>query len=158
MKIRRALALAAPMLAATAAQAAADRQRTIGSWLVESVAEDDGGRTVRLSRWERGYSLHYQIWYWRGNSRTFRRAEIVWGNCARGGEEGLDDTANPGAAAVRAALMERLGWCEVPPRHVAAALQGFERAFNLADAWGLEAEAATAAEAEAIANYGSEPQ
>jgi hypothetical protein len=144
-------------IAVGAAAEAANRHRAVGGWRVESVAEDDGGRIVRMTRTGAGYSLHYETWYWRGNARVYRRAAAVRGDCGHEGEEGLDGAADPSAREVRAALAARLAWCDAPAREVRAALEGFGGAFALAYAWGLEAEAATAAEAAAIANYGAEP-
>lgn len=154
--IAASLSAVQPEPPAAAAQAA-DRHRAVGDWRVESAAEDDGGRIVRMTRRGAGYSLHYETWYWHGNARTYRRAAAMRGDCGHEGEEGLDRAANPSAREVRAALAARLAWCDAPLREVRAALRGFGRAFALAYAWGLEAEAATAAEAAATGNYGAEP-
>ena len=46
----------------------------------------------------------------------------------------------------------------VAPRRIEAALAGLERAYALTAAWADEAAARTAAEAQAIADYGRQPQ
>lgn len=161
----RRLALAAVSLAGMAGavialaqpDGARDRRRAVGDWLVEDVAEDDGGRIVRMTRTADDYSLEYHASFWRGNSAPARGASAQRLNCMRGGEEGGDDRArDPRAPELRARLAGYLAECEIPPGEVDAALEGFERAFALASVWAREAAAATAAEAAAIADYGAE--
>lgn len=157
-----ALAVAALLLAGLASAQPSDppgnRRRTVSGWQVESIAEDDGGRVVRMTRSGAQYSLQYETWYWHGNARTYRRAAAMRGDCGQEGEEGLDRAADPTGGEVRAALASRLAWCETPRRVAETALRGFERAFALAGAWAAQAEAATRAEAAAIADHGAQPQ
>lgn len=134
-----------------------DRRRAVGDWLIEDVAEEDGGRIVRMTRTADDYSLEYHVSFWRGNARPNRGASAQRLTCLRGGEEGGTEAADAAqASALRARLADYLAACEASPQEAEAALEGFERAFALASAWAEEAEAATAAEAAAIANYGME--
>jgi hypothetical protein len=70
-RVRRLLsALLVAVLGAGTAGAAepvqGDRSRTIEGWLVEDVAEQDGGRLVRLSRTAQGIRIQYSAAFWRG--------------------------------------------------------------------------------------------
>ncbi len=162
----RALSLAAPLLLTALAGAAIlaaqpapaeDRRRAVGDWLVEDVAEEDGGRIVRMTRDADDYRLEYHMSFWRGNSGPNRSASAQRFTCMRGDGEGGDEArAEVNPAGLRARLAAYLAACEASPQEVEAALQGFERAFALAAAWGEDAEASTAAEAAAIADYGME--
>lgn len=153
---------AATLLAGAAfvsAQPAAheDRRRAVGDWLVEHVAEDDGGLVVRMSREGDDYRLEYREAFWRGNygpARGFQAARL---NCARGGEAGGPDEAPQLAAGeVRRRFADDLAECGASPQEVDAALRGLEGAYALASDWAEEAAAATRAEAEAIADFGND--
>jgi hypothetical protein len=157
----RTKALAATLLAAATAGAALvaaqpfdpppDRRRAVGDWLVEHVAEEDGGRIVRMTREGEGFQLVYRTSHWRGNHHPYRSGEISWHGCSRGGEES-EAEALP-APAVRALLTDWLGQCDASPGEARALLEGFERAFALSVAWNEDAQAATEAEVQAIVDY-----
>lgn len=129
-----------------------DRSRTIGGWRVEDVSEQDGGRLVQLSRTFQGVRLRYSAAFWRGNGGRIQSTLVERSDCTAG--ETLDRNAVPDPKAVRALLAAHLAECAVPPRRIEAALRGFEPAFAVAGTWALEADAATAAEAAAIAEEG----
>lgn len=131
-----------------------DRSRTIKGWLVEDVAEQDGGRLVQLSRGSRGLRIQYSAAFWRGNHGRIQSILVEVSDCTNG--ETLDRNAVPDAKAVRVLITAHLTECAVPPRRIEATLRGFESAFALALAWARDAEAATIAEAEAIAGEGRE--
>jgi len=59
----------AAMLLLLAAAPYPDRQRTVAGWRVEDVAEQDGGRLVRLHRAAAGYSMQF-ILFGRNTSGT----------------------------------------------------------------------------------------
>ena len=61
--------------------------------------------------------------------------------------------AVPRAAEIRALLARHLADCGAAPRRIAPLLRGLEPAWRLASAWAADAEAATAAEAAAIADH-----
>jgi len=149
--------LAAALCAGTASagpQAGGDRSRTIGGWRVEDIAEQDGGRLVRLSRASKGLRLQYSAAFWRGNDGRIQSTLVEVSDCTNG--ETLDRHAVPDPKAVRDLLTAHLAECAVPPRRIEAALRGFEPAYAFALAWARDAEAAAIAEAEAIAEYGRE--
>lgn len=131
-----------------------DRSRMLAGWRIESVAEEDGGRLVRMRRVSAGYHLQFQAAFWRGNAGRIQATLVEYSDCTNGEEIGRD--ARPGLAAIRSLLAGHLRDCGASPARIATALRGIEPAYRLASAWIDEAEAATAAEAEAIANYGRE--
>jgi hypothetical protein len=141
------LALSGP---APAAQA--DRSRTVGGWLVEDRAEEDGGRLVRLSRAAQGARIQYSAAFWRGNDGRIQALLVERSDCTDGEEIDRHAVAEP--RRVRAMLAGLLARCALAPRRIEAALAGFERAYALALDWARDAEAATAAEAQAIADHG----
>jgi hypothetical protein len=131
-----------------------DRQRRVEGWLVEDVAESDGGRVVRMTRTSGPYRLEYHAAFWRGNHGTIQHVSAIGADC--GGSEALDPHPIYHDSEIRARLAAALAECAAPPRVVRAALRGLEPAYALARAWSREANSATAAEAAAIANYGME--
>ena len=133
-------------------QAEGDRGRTIGGWRVEDVAEQDGGRLVRLSRATQDLRLQFSAAFWRGNGGAIRSTLVERSDCTAG--ETLARDSVPDARTVRAVLAAHLAECAVPPRRIEAALRGFEAAYALATIWAGEAGVATAAEASAIEDYG----
>jgi len=152
---------AAPLLLLGAAAASAiaaaethsgDRHRIVHGWLVEHVAEDDGGRLVRMTRTSGPYRLEYHAAFWRGNDGTIQHLSAIGAGC--GGSEELDRDLIYHVREIRTRLTAHLAECAAPPRAVRAALRGLEPAYALALAWDWEASAATAAEAAEIANYG----
>ena len=163
----RLLALAAvPLLVALAGGAAATvedetvrRSRAVGGWVVEALSEGDGGLMVRMRRHRPAFGLEFHASYWHGNRGPVRRATVRLGAC-RAGEPGTFENprAPLPAAAVRERLTRSLEECAASPAEAAAMLGGFARAFALFSAWAGDAERATAAEAAAIAAYGTEPR
>ena len=131
-----------------------DRSRTIEGWLVEDMAEQDGGRLVQLSRSSKGLRIQYSAAFWRGNDGRLQSTLVEVSDCTNG--ETLDRHAVPDAKAVRALITAHLAECAVPPRQVEAAMRGFEPAYALTQAWARDADAATVAEAAAIAEHGRE--
>ena len=144
--------LAQPDSAATPAGHARDRSRTVRGWLVEDMAEDDGGRVVRMTRTSGSWRLEYYAAFWHGNDGIIRVVTAIGGEC--GNVEQLDRHRTPTAAELRTLLTGTLTECGAPPAAVRAALHGLEPAYARADAWSAEAAEATAAEAARIADYG----
>lgn len=130
------------------------RQREIAGWLVEDVAESDGGRLVRLSRSAEGARMQFTAVFWRGNDGRIQTYLVERSDCTSGEE--LDRHVVPRAAALRARFATALAECALSPRRFALALRGLERAYALAASWADEAEAATAAEIQAIIDYGND--
>ncbi|HWT12030.1 MAG TPA: hypothetical protein VN231_04695 [Allosphingosinicella sp.] len=164
MRGRRALAAAClaaapcPVLAQPFPPAPPDERRLVGPWAVEHVAEEDGGRLVRLTRKAPDYRLDYHVAFWRGNYGLILSASAARPGRVCGGEGWREPWGTAVTArAVRARLAAHLTECDSSAHEIAQALTGFERAFAVAAAWTRDAEAATRAEAEAIANYGREP-
>ncbi len=156
IRFPRALLLAAligPAVAAAQPEGG-DRRRTVGGWLVEDRAEEDGGRFVQLSRHADGARIRYFAAFWRGNDGRVQGVSVERSDCTNGEEIGR--RVIPEAGALRATLAGLLAACAVAPRRIDAALAGFDRAYARALDWAAEAEAATAAEAGAIAAYGND--
>jgi len=129
-----------------------DRQRVVAGWLVEDRAEDDGGRVVALRRDSGEVHIRYTAAFWRGNDGRIQTYMVERSDCGNGEEIGRHVIL--GARALRAMFAHTLAECAVTPRRAAALLAGLERAYALTLAWSRDAEAATAAEAAAIADYG----
>jgi len=134
----------AAMLLLLAAAPYPDRQRTIAGWRVEDVAEQDGGRLVRLHRAAAGYRLQFQAAFWRGNDGRIQTTLVEHSDCTNGEELGRH--AAPRAAEIRALLARHLADCGASPRLAARLLRGLEPAWRLASAWADAAEAAARAE------------
>lgn len=132
----------------------ADRRRTVAGWQIEDVAEQDGGRLVSMRRDAGGYRLQFQVAFWRGNQGRIQGTLVEHSDCTNGETIGRD--AAPRLGEIRALLTGHLRDCGASPGRIAAALRGIEPAYRLASAWADDAEAATAAEAAAIANYGGD--
>ena len=163
MKLRRhALALLFLLTNASGALFAAQpdeqvtRHRAVAGWQVEEIAESDGGRLVRLTRSAQGARLQFTAVFWHGNDGRIQAWLVERSDCANGDEFGRHEV--PAAARLRALFAATLAECALPPRRIGAALAGLERAYALAARWADEAAAATAAEAEAIANHGADPR
>ena len=148
-----ALALSGASLLATPA-AAADRRRTVAGWQVESVSEQDGGRLVRLSRRGRGWRFEHHLAFWRGNGGIVLGASFRGGDCRSGD---ADMTVGTATALSREGfdgrLADYLRECPLPEADAAALRRGIDAAWPLFTAWAWEAEAATEAEAAAVARY-----
>ncbi|MGQ0590414.1 MAG: hypothetical protein ACT4N8_12945 [Sphingosinicella sp.] len=129
------------------------RQREVSGWLVEEVAESDGGSMVRMSRTAGGARLQFSAVFWRGNHGRIQAVLVERSDCTNGEEIGRHVVLE--APALRALFAAALEDCAVSPRRIEAALAGIEPAYALAAAWADEAAAATAAEAQAIADYGN---
>jgi hypothetical protein len=119
-----------------------EQRRAVGDWLVEHVAESNGGRIVRMTHNNDAYNAEYQLAFWPGNEGIVRGAYAGQLNCMGGSSGGIADVGGEAPAAVRAELAEHLAGCEVPPERIEAALQGFERAFALTLDWAGDAAAA----------------
>jgi hypothetical protein len=138
-------ALLAAMLLLAAAAPYPDRQRRVAGWLVEDVAEQDGGRRVQMRREARGYAARFQAAFWRGNDGRIQTVLVEHSDCTNGDELARRPAA---AAEVRALLARHLADCGATPVRIAFLLDGFEPAWLLASAWAAEAEAAARAEAD----------
>jgi hypothetical protein len=127
-----------------------NRRRAVGGWIVEDRAEDDGGRIVELRRETGGIHIRYSAAFWRGNDGRIQTFLVERSDCTNGDEIGRHVVLR--APALRSLLTRALAACAVPPRRVAALLGGLEPAYALTLGWARRAEAATAAEAAAIAD------
>jgi hypothetical protein len=175
----RSTLLSAALLFATSVETAAiaqpfppepaDVRRAVGDWLVEHQAESDGGRIVRLTRAHSDHILEYYVSFWRGNAGPYSHASVervgegcgseTWQRDPAGGDLWRPESDVPAKAKiVRARLAEALAECGAGEDEVAAALAGFEPAFELASAWEEVGRLATLAEMKAIENYGREPE
>jgi hypothetical protein len=132
------------MLLLLAAAPYPDRQRIVAGWRVEDVAEQDGGRLVRLHRAAAGYRMQFQASFWRGNDGRIQTTLVEHSDCTNGEELGRH--AAPRAAEIRALLARHLADCGASPRLAARLLRGLEPAWRLASAWADAAEAAARAE------------
>lgn len=143
-----------------------DERKRVAGWQIEHVAEEDGGRLVRMVRRSGGLRLSYHVAFWRGNGGPLsslsieRRGASCAGGSWRRDQDGdvwrPEADAAPAARNVRARLAEAIAECGLPPGPASAALAGFDLAFGTAFDWAETARLATLAEAEAIANYGRE--
>ncbi len=126
-----------------------DRRRAVGDWLVEDVGDDEGGRTVRMTREDGDYSLDYHMNISPGAADFASQGFMVWRlTCGQGGEESLDGGHSGVAApATRARIADYLARCETPRRDAEALLRDFDRAFALLTEW-----AATAPDLMAVGN------
>jgi hypothetical protein len=121
-----------------------DRQRIVAGWQIEDVAEQDGGRLVRLYRAAGGYRLQFQAAFWRGNDGRIQTILVEHSDCTDGDELGRH--AAPRAAEIRALFARHLADCGASPRLAARLLRGLGPAWRLASAWADAAEAAARAE------------
>ena len=130
-------------------------RRDVGGWRIVYFSEGDGGLQVRMARRGAGYFLEYHVSWWRGNGGPIRGATMVDGEC-NSGEAG--DLNNPddewNAGTVRERFGEYFAECQTSSLRAAEMLGGFDRAFAQLAAWSFDAEAATVAENEAIADHG----
>jgi hypothetical protein len=139
-----------------------DDSHKVGGWLIEHVAEEDGGRMVRLVRTRKGYRLAYHVAFWRGNAGPLSGVSVErrgrscasesWRRDPAGNVWRAETDLAAAAGAVRARLANALAECGRRPGQADATLAGFERAFPYAWAWTEIARLATQTEAEAIAN------
>lgn len=144
-------------VSAQSADERVERRRAVGGWLVEYVAESDGGLVVRMGRDGEGYRLHYHEVFWRGNYGPARSVASRWRDCGGGGEESGEDAAPMlEGGELRRRFAAQLAQCGADGPQIRTALRDLERAFAIASAWTAEAAAATAAEAAAIAAYGND--
>lgn len=147
-----ALMLAGAVLAAPPHRG--DRHRAVAGWVVEDRAEDDGGYVVELRRETGDIHIRYTAAFWRGNDGRIQTTLVERSDCGNGEEIGRHVVLE--ARALRAMFARTLAECAVPPRRIAAVLAGLEPAYALTLAWSRDADAATAAEAAAIAAYGTD--
>jgi hypothetical protein len=110
------------MLPLLAAAPYADRRRTVAGWQIEDVAEQDGGRLVRMRRNAAGYRLQYEAAFWRGNGGRIQATLVEYSDCTNG-EELPRDTAAP-AGRIRDLLAAHMAECGAAPARIAAALRG----------------------------------
>ena len=148
------VAAAATLLLAAIQGAGEDRRRTVEGWLVEDLAEQDGGRLLRMRRQAGSAHIRFSVTFWRGNDGRIQSTLVERSDCTDGEELGRHAVPEP--AALRALLAHHLAACAIARERIASALAGFEAAYALLCAWADEAEAATRAEAAAIAAYGTE--
>ena len=135
-------ALASGAIAAARPAYPRDRHRIVQGWLVEDVAEEDGGRLVRIARTRGPYRLEYQAAFWRGNDGVIRRVSALGAGC--GSDEALDRHARYPVREIRARLTAALAQCAARPSAVRAALRGLEPAYALALIWERDAARAEA--------------
>jgi hypothetical protein len=145
------IALPAALLLVAAAPPYPDRHRSIAGWQIEDLAEQDGGRLVRMRRDARGYGIRFEAAFWRGNQGRMQTTLVEHSDCTNGD---VPDRHTARAAEVRALLAGHLAGCGAAPARIGLLLRRFESAWRLASAWAADAEAATTAEAAAIADYG----
>ena len=98
--------------------------------------------------------IRFTVAFWRGNDGRIQATLVERSDCTDGEELGRHAVPEP--AALRALLAHHLATCAVARERIASALAGFEAAYALLRTWADEAEAATRAEAAAIAAYGAE--
>ena len=132
------------MLLLLAAAPHPDRQRTVAGWRVADLAEQDGGRLVRMDRAAGGYRMQFQATFWRGNDGRIQTTLVEHSDCTNGEELGRH--VRPRAAEIRALLARHLADCGASPRLTARLLRGLESAWRFASAWADAAEAAARAE------------
>jgi hypothetical protein len=134
-----------------------DLHGRMSGWRIDNVAEDDGGRIVRMTRVEGPYRLAYAVSFWRGNAGPYARASVELPDRSCGEREWHRDPDRPGlwrpetnlaarARAVRSHLTASLVACGVPPAGIARALRGFDAAFALTARWAELARRDTLAE------------
>ena len=147
----------AAMVSAQTADERVERRRAVGGWLVEYVAESDGGLVVRMSRDGGDYRLDYHEVFWRGNYGAARSVSARRRDCGGGGEEsGAEAAPTITAAELRRRFTGQLADCGAEAPEIAAALANLEQAFEIASIWTAVADATTEAEAAAIAAYGED--
>ena len=78
----------------------------IEGWTVIDIAQEDGGRLVRLSRKTRGVRIQYSATFWRGNGGALRSTLVERSDCTAG--ETLPRGAEPDSATVRSHLAAHL--------------------------------------------------
>lgn len=124
---------------------------------VESVAESDGGRLVRMRREGRDYSLEYSLEFWRGNGGVVVGATFRSGKCRSGDASGIQPTDE---AMARATLDLRLGdylrECPLAPARERRLRRSLDAAWPSFSALARQALSETVAENQAIADYGKQ--
>ena len=115
-----------------------DRRRAVGDWLVEDVGDDEGGRTLRMTREDGDYSLDYHLNFATGYAS---QGFMVWRlTCGQGGEESLDGGIESlDARTTRARLVQYLDRCTTPAGERDFMLRDFDRAFALLTEWAATA-------------------
>jgi hypothetical protein len=124
---------------------------------IESIAESDGGYLVRMRRAGAGYRLDYSLEFWRGNGGVVVGATFRRGKCRSGDADVIQPTAESMA---RATLDFRIGEylreCPLTRAREAELRRSLGLAWPSFSAFAEKALAATAAENQAIADYGKE--
>ena len=159
--IRPGLAAALLLIAAGAAAERHDpdsrviSRKTVALAKIESIAEGDGGRLVRIRRKGAGYAFEYHLEYWRGNGGVVIGAMFRRGTC-RSGEADAIVPYEDGMA--RAMLDFRIGEylreCPLSPAREAELRRSLDSAWPAFSAMAKEALAETEAENRAIADHG----
>ena len=148
--------LSASSLAAPA-EPTSSRSRTVGGVRIETRAEEDGGRLVRLSRRRDGYRFEYHLGFWRGNGGVYVGAAFRRGRCRSGDADML---APLDVALARSRLDQWLGAylreCPLSRAREDELRRALAAGWPLFDAWAREAAAVTEQEAEAILRYGAD--
>lgn len=129
--------------------------RIVAGVHVESIAESDGGRLVRMSRKGRGYRFEYHLEFWRGNGGVVVGATFRRGDCRSGDADLIQPTED---AMARANLDFRLGEylreCPLAAAREAELRHSLDAAWPSFSALAEQALAATLAENAAIADHG----
>ena len=124
-----------------------ERRRAVGDWLVEDAADPGHGWEVSLQREADEYMIHYQILLNALQAPTVENYEILYLDCDRHGDEGIESGRPYGEHdKVSDRVVETLVSCAMPREAAEEAVQGFERAYALATRWADEREAEMAAE------------
>jgi len=131
--------------------------RAVAGVHIESIAESDGGRLVRMRRAGPGYRFDYSLEFWRGNGGVVVGATFRRGKCRSGDADGIQPTDQ---AMARATLDFRIGEylreCPLSRIREAELRRSLDAAWPAFSASAGKALAATNAEAQAIADYGKE--
>jgi hypothetical protein len=142
-----------------------DTRRVVQGWHVTNLAEEDGGRLVRMTRNVGRIVLIYQISYWRGNYGPYAHASVDLPNgngCASDDwqrDSGSRDMWSPEthlparSRAIRAVFTSGLSECHIAPARIAAALRGFDAAFALTSRWAELSRRSTLAESAWISSH-----
>lgn len=121
-----------------------ERRRAVGDWLVEDAADPGHGWEVSLQREADEYMIHYQILLNGLGAPRVEGYEVLYLDCDRHGGEGIE-SGRPERDRPRDQMVDTLVSCAMPREAAEAAVQGFERAYALADRWADEREVEMAA-------------
>jgi hypothetical protein len=123
-----------------------ERRRAVGDWLVEDAADPGHGWEVSLQREADEYMIHYQILLNGLGAPRVEGHEVLYLDCDRHGGEGIESGRADGEHdRPRDWVIDTLVSCAMTREAAEEAVQGFERAYALADRWADEREAEMAA-------------